>query len=124
MSTKRPRSTSVVLVVEDDDLVRLYAAEMLEDAGFAVVEARNADAAWDILEDRSDIGILFTDIDMPGSMCGLILAERVHRNWPDVRLVLTSGRQRFGDEDIPDDGRFLPKPYGAEQVVQAIHQAA
>ena len=124
MSTKRPLSTSVVLVVEDDDLVRLYAAEMLEDAGFAVVEARNADAAWDILEDRSDIGVLFTDIDMPGSMCGLILAERVHRNWPDVRLVLTSGRQRFGDEDIPDDGRFLPKPYGAEQVVQAIHQAA
>lgn len=124
MSTKRPLSVSVVLVVEDDDLVRLCAADMLADAGFDVVEAFNADEAWGILQVRSDIGVLFTDIDMPGSMCGLVLAERVHRHRPDIRLVLTSGRQRFGDDEIPDAGRFVPKPYAAEQVVQAIHQAA
>ncbi len=66
MSAKRPLHASVVLVVEDDDLVRVYAVEMLEDAGLTAVEARDADEAWGILERRDDIGVLFTDIDMPG----------------------------------------------------------
>lgn len=124
MTQKRPPAASVVLVVEDDDLVRMYAAEMLEDAGFAVVEARHADQAWDILHGRVDIGVLFTDIDMPGSMCGVTLAERVYETWPDIRLILTSGRQRFADRDVPDHGLFVPKPYNASQVVDAIHNAA
>ena len=123
MSTKRPLEASVVLVVEDDDLVRLCAVEMLEDAGFAIVEARHADEAWFILHERSDVGAIFTDIDMPGSMCGLTLAGRVHEAWPDIRLVLTSGRHRLADREVPDHGLFVSKPYGAEQVVQAIHEA-
>lgn len=113
-----------VLVVEDDDLVRLCAVEMLEDAGFAVVDARHADEAWFILHARSDIDVLFTDVDMPGSMCGLTLAERVYETWPDIRLIVTSGRHQFNDREIPDHGLFVPKPYSASQVVEAIDHAA
>lgn len=123
MSMKRAPDASVILVVEDDDLVRLCAVEMLEDAGFAVVEARHADEAWSVLHRRSDIGVLFTDIDMPGSMCGVTLAGRVYETWPDIRLILTSGRQRLADREVPDHGLFVPKPYSASQVVEAIHHA-
>ena len=114
---------SAVLVVEDDDLVRLCAVEMLEDAGFTIVEARHADEAWFILHERSDIGALFTDVDMPGTMCGVTLAGRVHDAWPDIRLVVTSGRQRFTNGEIPNHGRFVPKPYSLDQVVDAIQHA-
>ncbi|KST61405.1 response regulator receiver protein [Methylobacterium sp. GXS13] len=123
MSLKRAPESSIILVVEDDDLVRMNAVELLEDAGFAVIEARHADEAWFILHDRSDIGVLFTDVDMPGSMCGMTLSERVHRTWPDIRLVLTSGRHRFADREVPDHGQFVPKPYSQAQVVLAIHHA-
>ena len=123
MSRKRDPETSLVLVVEDDDLVRMVAVEMLEEAGFAVVEARQADEAWFILHERPDIGVLFTDVDMPGTMCGVTLAERVHEAWPDIRLVLTSGRNRFASRDLPDHGLFVAKPYRADEVVEAIHHA-
>jgi CheY-like chemotaxis protein len=123
MVMKRAPEASVILVVEDDDLVRMNAAEMLEDAGYAVVEARHADEAWLILHERSDIGVVFTDVDMPGSMCGVTLAERVYENWPDIRLVLTSGRHRFSAREVPDHGLFVPKPYQASQVIDAIHKA-
>nr|USU33077.1 response regulator [Methylobacterium sp. OTU13CASTA1] len=123
MPTKRPLEASVVLVVEDYDFVRSNAVDMLEDAGFTVVSARHADEAWDILHRRSDIGVLFTDVDMPGTMCGVTLAERVNENWPDIRLVLTSGRHRFTDEEVPDHGLFVPKPYNASDVIKAIQHA-
>ena len=124
MPAKRNLDACFVLVVEDDDLVRMYAVEMLEDAGFAVVEARQADEAWFILHERSDIGAIFTDVDMPGTMCGFTLAERVYAVWPDIRLVLTSGRHRFADQEVPDHGRFVPKPYKASQIVEALEKAA
>ena len=123
MPDKRPLPASVVLVVEDDELVRFSAVMMLEDAGFPVVEAANADEAWDILLERRDVGILFTDVDMPGSMCGRTLAERVFRSWPEIRLILTSGRQRFREDEVPDHGLFVAKPYSTSEVVQAIHEA-
>lgn len=123
MSANRPFEAKVVLVVEDDDLVRMNAVEMLEDAGFTVVEAANADAEWIILESRDDIGVLFTDIDMPGLMNGFSLAERVAEHWPAIRLVLTSGRHRLADHEVPDHGLFVPKPYGTSQVLNAIAQA-
>ncbi len=123
MSRKRAPESSVILVVEDDDLVRMHAVEALTDRGFAVVEARDADEAWDILGSCDDIGVLFTDIDMPGSMCGITLAERVYGAWPDIRLVFTSGRHRLSTREVPDNGRFVPKPYRASEVVDAIHRA-
>ena len=120
MSTKRPLADSVVLVVEDDGFVRICAAEMLEEAGFSVVEARDADEAWDILQDRSDVAVLLTDIDMPGSMDGVPLAERVHAAWPHIRLILTSGRHRLADREVPDHGLFVSKPYSGLKVVEVI----
>ncbi|MFE1598765.1 response regulator [Methylobacterium sp. ID0610] len=118
-----PRTPPTVLIVEDDGLVRLMAADMLEDAGFAVLEATNADEALAILERRGDIGTLFTDVDMPGSMNGFALAQRVAERWPRIRLVITSGRFSPDPSDGPDHGRFVAKPYRAASVLQAIESA-
>ncbi|WP_264051052.1 response regulator [Methylobacterium flocculans] len=123
MPAKSAPEDSVILVVEDDDLVRLMAVEMLEDAGYDVVEARHADEAWLVLHQRSDIGVVFSDVDMPGTMCGVMLAERVSDAWPDIRIILTSGRQRFADRAVPDHGLFVAKPYSVSQVIDAIHRA-
>ena len=115
---------SLVLVVEDEGFVRMMAMDMLEDAGFTVVEAATADEAWRILESRSDIDVLFTDIEMPGSMSGCALAGRVAERWPHIHLIITSGRCRPAPEAVPDHGRFVPKPYCAAQVLAAFKQAS
>ncbi|MGH1573993.1 response regulator [Methylobacterium sp. P31] len=114
---------STVLVVEDEALVRMMAVDMLEDVGLTVLEAATADEAWTILENRSDISVLFTDIEMPGSMNGFGLAARVAERWPYIRLVITSGRCRPAPCDVPDDGEFVPKPYYAAQVLHAFEKA-
>ncbi|WP_313898883.1 response regulator [Methylobacterium sp. E-025] len=124
MPAKRPLPASIVLIVEDDELVRFSAVMMLEDAGFTVIGAVNADEAWDILCAHHDVGVLFTDIDMLGSMCGRKTAERVFRSWPEIRLILTSGSQRFREEEVPDHGLFVAKPYTTCEVVNAIHGAS
>lgn len=112
-----------VLVVEDECLIRMMVVDMLEDAGFAVSEAPHADAAWALLEQRQqDIGVLFTDIDMPGSMDGFALAGRVASAWPHIGLVITSGGRRLADGEVPDSGRFLSKPYRPADLVQVIRE--
>ena len=83
--------SAVVLIVEDEFLIRLHAAQIIEGAGFDVIEASNADEAISILEVRSDIIVLFTDIQMPGSMDGLKLAAAVKGRWPPIKIVATSG---------------------------------
>jgi two-component system, response regulator PdtaR len=114
---------AVVLLVEDELLVRMTAADELEEAGFHVLEAANADVALAVLEVRSDeVQVLFTDIDMPGSMDGMALAEQVHRRWPHVLLLISSGYARPHPDEIPDHGHFVPKPYRAATVVGHIHQ--
>lgn len=116
--------SAVVLLVEDDDLVRMLASDILMEEGFTVVEAVIADEAWSILENRGDIGVLFTDLNMPGEMDGLALAARVAERWPHIRLVLTSGRAGLSSDEVPDDGQFLQKPYRQSQLVSAIACAA
>ena|SRR2546421_11605725 len=101
---------AVVLVVEDELLLRMRAVDMVEDAGFTSVEAVDADEAVAILESRSDISLLFTDIQMPGSMDGLKLAHAVHRRWPSIKIILVSGQLELPDLDIPLDSRFFGKP--------------
>jgi len=101
----------------------MMAADMLEDAGLAVIEAASADEALEILESRSDIGVLVTDMEMPGSMNGFALAARVAERWPHIRLVITSGRCRPAPRDVPDHGMFVPKPYLVEQVLNAFDKA-
>ncbi|MBA1154748.1 response regulator [Microvirga mediterraneensis] len=115
--------TSVVLLVEDELLVRMAAAEDLQDAGFHVLEAANADVALAVLETCShDVQVLFTDIDMPGSMNGLDLAESVQQRWPHISLLISSAYHRPLPQQIPDDGRFVPKPYSSEDVVKHIRE--
>jgi CheY-like chemotaxis protein len=112
---------TVVLLVEDEPLVRMTAADELEEAGFQVLEAANADVAIAVLETRSEeVQVLFTDVDMPGSMDGLELAEQVHRRWPHVLLLISSGYARPHPDEIPDHGRFMPKPYYGPTLVRHI----
>src|SRR5918994_2601531 len=113
----------VVLLVEDEPLVRMTATDELEEAGFHVLEAANADVALAVLVARSDeVRVLFTDVDMPGSMNGMALAEQVHRRWPHVLLLISSGYARPHPGEIPDHGQFIPKPYGAATLVRHIHE--
>ena len=100
-----------VLVVEDETLIRELIAEELEEAGYSVVVATNADQAIAILEARQDIHLVFTDIDMPGSMDGLRLVRVVRSRWPPVALIVTSGQRGLSAADLPPGGRFLSKPY-------------
>ena len=115
-----PDSPVYVLVVEDDFLNRLHAVNLVEDAGYIPVEASNADEAITILEARKDIRIVFTDIDMPGSMDGLKLAHAIRERWPPIELILTSGHFHLSDDEIPERGRFFPKPYRDQEIISAL----
>ncbi|HEY5336610.1 MAG TPA: response regulator [Rhizomicrobium sp.] len=115
---------AIVLVVEDEALIRLDAVQMIEDAGYEVVEAANADAAIRILESRPDIHIVFTDVNMPGSMDGLKLARAIRDRWPPVHLIVTSGKHMVHPSDLPTGGRFIPKPYNARMVTSVLHDLA
>src|SRR6201991_1458808 len=105
-----------VLVVEDEMMLRLRAVDIVEDAGFHPVEAINADEAISILESRSDISLLFTDIQMPGSMDGLKLAHAVHDRWPGIKIILVSGLMKPSDAERPADSRFFGKPLGVDEM--------
>jgi CheY-like chemotaxis protein len=108
---------AVVLVVEDEMLLRMRAVEMVEDAGFTSVEAVDADQAIAILESRSDIALLFTDIQMPGSMDGLRLAHAVRKRWPPIKIILVSGQLKLADLELPADSRFFGKPLEAKVMI-------
>jgi two-component sensor histidine kinase/CheY-like chemotaxis protein len=109
--------TPAVLVVEDEMLLRMRAVDIVEDAGFTPVEATNADDALAILESRSDIELLFTDIQMPGSIDGLKLAYAVHERWPLIKIILVSGQLKLTDKDKPADSRFFGKPLDVKQMI-------
>jgi two-component sensor histidine kinase len=106
-----------VLVVEDEMMLRMRAVDMVEDAGFSSVEAVNADDALAILESRPDIELLFTDIQMPGSMDGLKLAYAVHERWPLIKIILVSGQLKLTDGDKPADSRFFGKPLDVKHMI-------
>jgi CheY-like chemotaxis protein len=112
----------VVLIVEDEFLLRMNAVDMIQDAGFDVVEAANADEAIAILEGRRDISVVFTDIQMPGSMDGLKLAQAVRGRWPPIKIVATSGHLNVTQEDLPEGGRFVSKPYSPTEIAGLLHE--
>ena len=111
----------VVVVVEDESLLRMNAVEMIEQAGFEVVEAGNADEAIAIPESRLDIFVVFTDIQMPGTMDGLKLAAAIRGRWPPIKIIATSGRLGIRDCDLPEGTVFLSKPYSSEAISAALH---
>src|SRR4051812_10534453 len=114
--TERP----LVLIVEDEFLIRTHAAGVIRDAGFEVIEASNADEAIMMLETRLDIRVVFTDIQMPGSMDGLKLAHAVRDRWPPVHIVATSGHYAFHEGDLPTGAVFFPKPYSPGKVANTL----
>jgi two-component sensor histidine kinase/CheY-like chemotaxis protein len=111
-----------VLVVEDEMVMRMRAVDIVEDAGFTPVEAVNADEALSILESRSDISLLFTDIQMPGSMDGLVLAHAVHKRWPSIKIILVSGQAKLSDADKPANSRFFGKPLEVTQMIGELRE--
>src|SRR5450631_766531 len=117
MAPGQSAALRAVLVVEDEMMLRMRAVDIVEDAGFTAVEAVNADDALAILESRSDIELLFTDIQMPGSMDGLKLAYAVHERWPLIKIILVSGQLKLTDSDKPPDSRFFGKPLGVKQMI-------
>ncbi len=100
-----------ILIVEDDAEVRLVAVEAVAEAGYEAIKAAGAEEALLLLERTRDVGILFSDVRMPGTMDGLALAKLVHSRWPTIRILLTSADARLDEADVPNDWRFLAKPY-------------
>jgi CheY-like chemotaxis protein len=115
-------SVATVRVVEDDELLRTCSAEIVTEAGFVAVEAANADEAVVIIEGRSDIALLFTDIQMPGSMDGLKLAATVRRRWPDIKIIVVSGGIEADERDRPTDSRFFAKPFRSVQMIADLQE--
>jgi CheY-like chemotaxis protein len=113
-------SKLVVLVVEDEPLLRMDAADFIEDAGFEVVEAVHAGEAIDILKARHDIAVVFTDIEMPGSMDGMKLAHAVRLGWPPILIVVASGRVMPREGDLPENVHYIRKPYRPADVLAAF----
>jgi len=107
-----------VLIVEDEPLLRLLAADLLSELGIEVIEAPNADIALALFQSDTSIDGVFTDIQMPGSIDGLSLARKVSEARPDVRLVVTSGMLRPGPGELPVNAVFLAKPYAPASLVE------
>ncbi|TPG43731.1 response regulator [Sphingomonas koreensis] len=114
------QSPTVILVVEDDPLLRMAAIDLVERQGFTALSASDADEAVRILETRLDITIVFTDIDMPGSMDGLKLAAAVRDRWPPIHIIVTSGRCSPGVAELPPGSLFFAKPYSDQAVSAAL----
>jgi len=108
---------AVVLIVEDEMILRMFAVDMVEDAGYTPVEAVDADEAIALLESRSDIALMCTDVRMPGSMDGLGLARTVHERWPSIKIIVVSGQLNPPSSDLPPCSRFFGKPLEAGQMM-------
>jgi CheY-like chemotaxis protein len=123
MFSESSAQSAVVLVVEDEPLLRMAAVSFLEDAGFEVIEAADADEAIKFLESRNNIRLIFTDIDMPsGSMNGLRLAKAVRDRWPPVEIIIVSGHQVPHATELPERSRFFPKPYNEAEMVSTMRE--
>jgi CheY-like chemotaxis protein len=114
----------VVLVVEDEPLLRMAASDMVETAGFEVAEAANATEAVRILETRLDIHIVFSDIDMPAGIDGMKLAAVIRHRWPPIEIILVSGHTEPPEVDLPARTRFFQKPYKEPEIVAALRKFA
>ena len=113
-----------VLVVDDDALVRAEAVDLCIEAGFATYEAKNAKQAIRCLERHLEIRVLFTDVEMPGSMDGLKLAHAVRNRWPPVTIMVTSGRVKVTKDKMPENGLFFEKPYPPAKIIRTLNAIA
>ena len=121
MEVKKP---FVVLVVEDEALLRLNTASIVEEAGFIALEAETADKAVEILEARSDVDLLLTDVQMPGSMNGLALAHSVRGRWPPIKIIIVSGHLEIETAELPPKSKFFKKPFDTEALIEELRALA
>lgn len=111
---------SVVLVVEDSPIIRMGAVELVLSAGYEALDACDADEAIRILELRDDIDLVFTDVQMPGTMDGIKLAHYIRDRWPPVKLIVASGAAILEESILPGGSRFFSKPYDELTITTAI----
>lgn len=116
----RPPNAPLVLLADDEFIVRVYTAQILAEAGFGVVAAADPDEALSILETRTDIAALVTDVDMRGRIDGCTLATMVRERWPEIGVVINSGKVRPPEDRIPDGVPFLQRPLTAEDLLRAV----
>lgn len=109
-----------ILIVEDEYLISSWLEEALQDEGHTVLVAGDADQAVTSLDLDEDIDLLFTDVDMPGSMNGMELASMVHAKWPAIGIIVASGKPRPAHPRLPEGARFLNKPFRLEEVMDAM----
>lgn len=118
-----PPADKTILIVEDEALIRLSVTETLESAGFQVIAAANAEAALEALGDQPEVNVVFTDINMPGKMDGLDLAQFIHAKWPRIALMVTSGKMPPSvAKDLPAGSQFFSKPYSYAELIEAIRK--
>ncbi|MEE2850051.1 MAG: response regulator [Pseudomonadota bacterium] len=113
-----------ILVVEDEALIRMFATDIAEEAGYRVIEAVDGGDAMLKLEANPDIGIVFTDIHMPGDLDGLAMAHQAKTRRPSLRFLIVSGHRLPSEVDLPPDSRFIPKPYGVGEIASALGELA
>lgn len=109
-----------VLVVEDEAFTRMVAVDAISDLGLVSYEAGDAAEALEVLDSHPDVSLIFTDVNMPGPMDGVDLVVEAAKRRPDVGILVTSGAKMIADSELPDKGTFLPKPYGSQQLVDAV----
>ena len=113
-----------VLVVDDEPILRLFACEALKDAGYEVVGASSADEAIALLRRGTPFGAVLTDIEMPGNLDGLELAWNIQAHWPEITVIITSGRKLPRADEIPRAASFLPKPFSAERLLDTMRSSS
>lgn len=122
MHQSAPSVRPVVLVVEDEPLQRMMAVDLVEETGFEAVEATNAVYAVRVLENRPDVRVVFTDVDMPGGTDGMKLAAKIRDRWPPIELIIVSGRRTPRPEELPARGVFFSKPYRRDEVITTMRR--
>jgi CheY-like chemotaxis protein len=111
---------AAVLVVEDEELVRLVSCEKLEQAGLSVLEASDAEQGMALLEAHPNIRVLVTDVRMPGWMSGIDLARQVGKRWPEISILVTSAYYSAEDDELPENMTLLPKPFSPDALVRQV----
>ena len=125
MSTTDPQidgHTAIVLIVEDEPLQRLDMIDMAERAGFEVLEAHDASHAVALLETRTDVRLVLTDIDMPGAMDGMNLAAAVRKRWQPIEIIIITAGPAPAQSEMPERAFFMTKPLNYERVIETMQR--
>jgi DNA-binding NtrC family response regulator len=122
MAQARP---PMALVVEDETDQADLVATLLEEVGFETIEAAGAEEALESLRENAPrVTLLFTDVKLRSEQDGVDLAKVVSREWPWIRILVTSGDAKAGLRDLPKSARFMPKPWRALEVLVEAERLA